>query len=97
MIWIKRAVRLTASDGDSAGAPRHNWWNCVASSKERIEAAKEAWRAGDWQHGRFHLPPGDDAEFIRLPGAGGPPRHAAGLRDPRPGEAGAIRGGRLAM
>ena len=34
-----------------------------------IEAAKEAWRAGDFTHGRFRLPPGDDAEFIPLPGA----------------------------
>ena len=24
----------------------------------------EAGGAGDWQHGRFHLPPGDDGEFI---------------------------------
>jgi hypothetical protein len=47
--------------------PRHIWWNFVASSKERIEAAKEAWRAGDWQHGRFQLPPGDSAEFIPAP------------------------------
>jgi hypothetical protein len=39
----------------------------VASSKERIEAAKEAWREGDWQHGRFSLPPTDDKEFIPLP------------------------------
>jgi hypothetical protein len=47
--------------------PRHIWWNFVASSKERIEAAKEAWRRGDWQDGRFPLPKGDDAEFIPLP------------------------------
>ena len=39
----------------------------MASSRERIEAAKEAWRAGDWANGRFQLPPGDDAEFIPLP------------------------------
>ena len=32
-----------------------------------LQAAKEAWRAGDWAHGRFRLPPGDDAEFIPLP------------------------------
>ena len=35
--------------------------------KDKIDAAKEAWRAGDWAHGRFSLPPGDDAEFIPLP------------------------------
>jgi redox-sensitive bicupin YhaK (pirin superfamily) len=53
--------------GASMGGPRYIWWNFVASSKERIEAAKEAWRAGDWEHGRFRLPPGDDAEFIPAP------------------------------
>jgi redox-sensitive bicupin YhaK (pirin superfamily) len=47
--------------------PRHLWWNFVASSQERLTAAKEAWRAGDWAHGRFRLPPGDDAEFIPAP------------------------------
>ena len=24
-------------------------------------------RAGDWRHGRFQLPPGDDGEFIPAP------------------------------
>ncbi|MEJ6394720.1 pirin family protein [Gymnodinialimonas sp. 2305UL16-5] len=69
-------VSLTAGDqgarvmilgGDTLEGPRHIWWNFVASSKERIEEAKEAWRQGDWQHGRFQLPPTDDAEFIPLP------------------------------
>ena len=60
-------ARLMILGGETLGGPRHIWWNFVASSKERIEAAKEAWRAGDWQHGRFSLPPGDDAEFIPLP------------------------------
>ena len=60
-------ARLMALGGETLGGPRHIWWNFVASSKEKIEAAKEAWRAGDWQHGRFQLPPGDDAEFIPLP------------------------------
>jgi hypothetical protein len=40
----------------------------VASSKERIEEAKEAWRRGDWENNPlFRLPPGDDREFIPLP------------------------------
>lgn len=60
-------ARLMLLGGETLGGPRWIWWNFVASSKERIEAAKEAWRAGDWQHGRFQLPPGDDAEFIPLP------------------------------
>ncbi|WP_164658560.1 pirin family protein [Tropicibacter sp. Alg240-R139] len=60
-------ARLMLLGGATMNGPRHIWWNFVASSKERIEAAKEAWRAGDWMHGRFQLPPGDDQEFIPLP------------------------------
>ncbi|TFL16864.1 pirin family protein [Jannaschia formosa] len=63
----ERGARLMLLGGDTLEGPRHIWWNFVASSKERIEAAKEAWRAGDWLNGRFHLPPGDDAEHIPLP------------------------------
>jgi len=59
--------RLMLLGGETLGGPRYIWWNFVASSKERIESAKEAWRQGDWAHGRFRLPPGDDAEFIALP------------------------------
>jgi hypothetical protein len=53
--------------GATIEGPRHLWWNCVASSKEGIEAATEAWRAGNWQHGRVLLPPGDAAKFIPVP------------------------------
>jgi len=60
-------ARLFLLGGATADGPRHIWWNFVASSKERIEAAKEAWRAGDWMHGRFRLPPGDAEEFIPAP------------------------------
>lgn len=60
-------ARLILLGGATMGGPRYIYWNFVASSKERIEAAKDAWRAGDFQHGRFHLPPGDDREFIPLP------------------------------
>ena len=62
-----QGARVMLLGGATLEGPRYIWWNFVASSKERIEAAKEAWRAGDWQHGRFRLPPGDDAEFIPLP------------------------------
>jgi len=47
------------------GAPlgeRHMWWNFVSSRKERIEQAKE-----DWKAGRFGKVPGDEKEFIPLP------------------------------
>jgi len=60
-------ARLMLLGGATMGGPRYIWWNFVASSMERIEAAKEAWRAGDWEHGRFQLPVDDTAEFIPLP------------------------------
>ena len=62
-----QGARVLLLGGETFNGPRYIWWNFVASTKERIEAAKEAWRAGDWQNGRFHLPPGDDQEFIPLP------------------------------
>ncbi len=62
-----QGARIMLLGGATMDGPRHIWWNFVASSKERIDAAKEAWRAGDWAHGRFRLPPGDDAEFIPAP------------------------------
>ena len=46
------------------GAPlgeRHLWWNFVASSREKIEQAKQEWR-----NGGFDRVPGDE-EFIPLP------------------------------
>lgn len=63
-----QGARVMLLGGATLGGPRHVWWNFVASSVERIEAAKAAWAAGDWDHGRFRLPPGDDAEHIPLPG-----------------------------
>lgn len=62
-----QGARLMLLGGATMDGPRHIWWNFVASSKERIDAAKEAWRAGDWAHGRFRLPPHDNAEFIPAP------------------------------
>ncbi|MEL6520569.1 MAG: pirin family protein [Pseudomonadota bacterium] len=63
----EQGARLMLLGGETLGGPRHIWWNFVASSKEKIEAAKEAWRQGDWAHGRFQLPPDDRDEFIPLP------------------------------
>ena len=59
-------ARLMVLGGETLGGPRHIWWNFVASSKEKIEAAKQAWKEGDWEHGRFQLPPDDNREFIPL-------------------------------
>lgn len=63
----ERGARLMLLGGETLNGPRYIWWNFVASSREKIEAAKEAWAAGDWENGRFQLPPGDNAEFIALP------------------------------
>jgi redox-sensitive bicupin YhaK (pirin superfamily) len=60
-------ARIMLLGGATLEGPRFIWWNFVASSRDRIDAAKEAWRAGDWAHGRFSLPLGDDSEFIPLP------------------------------
>jgi redox-sensitive bicupin YhaK (pirin superfamily) len=60
-------ARLMALGGETLNGPRHIWWNFVASSQDKIEAAKVAWAAGDWAHGRFQLPPDDNDEFIPLP------------------------------
>ena len=63
-------ARLMLLGGETLPGPRYIWWNFVASSKEKIEEAKEAWRAEGWRSGgdaRFILPPGDESEFIPLP------------------------------
>lgn len=62
-----QGARVMILGGDTMDGPRHIWWNFVASSKDKIDAAKEAWREGDWMHGRFQLPPTDNAEHIPLP------------------------------
>jgi redox-sensitive bicupin YhaK (pirin superfamily) len=56
-----RTTRMMFLGGDALEGPRHIWWNFVSSSKERIEQAKQ-----DWKAGRFaHVP--DETEFIPLP------------------------------
>jgi redox-sensitive bicupin YhaK (pirin superfamily) len=62
----ERGARLILLGGESVG-PRFVWWNFVASSQERIEAAKAEWRKADWGRGRFDLPPDDRDEFIPAP------------------------------
>lgn len=46
--------------------PREIEWNFVASTRERIEQAKRDWRQRNVA--RFPLVPGDEQEFIPLPG-----------------------------
>lgn len=59
--------RLMLLGGDPLDEPRHLWWNFVSSSLEKLEQAKQDWREGDWENGRFQLPPSDKDEFIPLP------------------------------
>jgi redox-sensitive bicupin YhaK (pirin superfamily) len=56
------AASLMLLGGEPMDGPRHIWWNFVASSKERIDAAKE-----DWKSGRFDKVFGDEEAFIPLP------------------------------
>lgn len=60
-------ARLMALGGETLNGPRYIWWNFVASSREKIEAAKEDWRAAHWGKGMFDLPPRDREEHIPLP------------------------------
>ncbi|MBY5393306.1 pirin family protein [Rhizobium leguminosarum] len=63
----ERGARLMVLGGATLSGPRYIWWNFVASSKERIEAAKAEWRAENWGQGRFDLPVDDRHEHIPLP------------------------------
>jgi len=64
------AARLTSAGGARAmlmggeafQTRRYVFWNFVSSSRDRINQAKE-----DWKAQRFPLVPGDDQEFIPLP------------------------------
>ena len=58
------AARLMLLGGAPLDGPRHIWWNFVSSSGERIEQAKE-----DWKAGRF-APVPEETEFIPLPETG---------------------------
>jgi redox-sensitive bicupin YhaK (pirin superfamily) len=55
-------ARLMLMGGQAFSTPRHVFWNFVSSSRDRINQAKE-----DWKAMRFPLVPGDDQEFIPLP------------------------------
>jgi len=42
-------AHLMLLGGAKIDGERHIWWNFVSSSRERIEAAKAAWRAGEFE------------------------------------------------
>lgn len=73
LLVLRPSDEIVVTSGDHAhivllgGAPlgseRHIWWNFVSSSRERIEQAKEEWKSR-----RFAIVPGDEEDFIPLPG-----------------------------
>lgn len=54
--------RVMLCGGEAFATPRHVWWNFVSSSRDRLNQAKE-----DWKAGRFPTVPGDEKEFIPIP------------------------------
>lgn len=61
-IDLQAGTRLLLFGGQALPEERFLYWNFVSSSKERLEQAKEAWRAR-----RFPKVPGDET-YIPLPG-----------------------------
>jgi redox-sensitive bicupin YhaK (pirin superfamily) len=55
-------ARLMLCGGAPMDGERHVFWNFVSSSRDRINEAKRAWKAGE-----FKLPPNDRDEWIPLP------------------------------
>jgi redox-sensitive bicupin YhaK (pirin superfamily) len=61
-VRARTSARFLLLGGEPMEARRYIWWNFVSSSRERIDEAKRAWRAGE-----FPAVPGE-TEFIPLPG-----------------------------
>ena len=63
-----QGARLMLLGGATMDGPRYIWWNFVASSsRSGSRPRRRPGARATGQHGRFRLPPGDDAEFIPLP------------------------------
>jgi redox-sensitive bicupin YhaK (pirin superfamily) len=58
----ERGGRVMLMGGQAFATPRHVFWNFVSSSRDRLNQAKE-----DWKALRFPLIPGDDEEYIPIP------------------------------
>jgi len=61
-LYADGPARVMLLGGAALDGARHIWWNFVSSSPDRIERAKQEWKAG-----AFGTIPGDDKEFIPLP------------------------------
>lgn len=57
-------TRLMLLGGQKLTGERHLFWNFVSSDPARLERAKQ-----DWVERRFPVVPGDEVEFIPLPGS----------------------------
>lgn len=57
-------AHLVLLGGEPLPEKRFIWWNFVSTSKDRIEQAK-----ADWEAGRFGQIPGDETDFVPLPGS----------------------------
>lgn len=63
-------TRFVVLGGATLDGPRHIWWNFVSARRERIEQARE-----DWKARRFPLVPGDEQAYTPIPEhLGGAPR-----------------------
>ncbi len=61
IVKISKDSHVVIFGGERFKTPRHIWWNLVATSKEKIESAKQRWKSGS-----FPMVPGE-TEFIPLP------------------------------
>jgi redox-sensitive bicupin YhaK (pirin superfamily) len=64
VVKASRPSRLMLLGGEAFSTPRHVFWNFVSSSRDRIQQAKEDWKAGN-----FPIVPGDEDEYIPIPDA----------------------------
>jgi redox-sensitive bicupin YhaK (pirin superfamily) len=64
ILKASKASRLMLLGGEAFSTPRHVFWNFVSSSRDRIQQAKEDWKAGN-----FPIVPGDEDEYIPIPDA----------------------------
>jgi hypothetical protein len=62
MLRADSDCRVMLLGGEAFKTPRHVWWNFVSSRRDRINQAKD-----DWKAGAFPKVPGDEAEFIPIP------------------------------
>ena len=61
-VRAQRAARLLLLGGDRMDGPRYIWWNFVASSRDAMMAAADA-----WERGEMTKVPGDEEDYIPLP------------------------------